>query len=77
MCKVARQTKIGNVNVKVIKEHENKIIGTRIELTRKMRVDGVMIYAVVITNMRTGRHYKILTFNGLGEALKTYKEALA
>ncbi len=69
--------KIGNRNVKVIKAHENDIIGTRVELTRKMTVGGKIIYAVVITNMNTGRHYKVLTYDGLGLALKTYKQALA
>ena len=68
---------IGNKNVKVIKKHTNDIIGVGVELTRKMTIAGKIIYAVVVTNLNTGYHYKILTFDGLGEALKTYKDAVA
>ncbi len=67
----------GNKNVKVLKKHENLIIGTRVELTRKMTIKGVIIYAVVITNMNTGNHYKILTFDGIKAAYDTYKLAIA
>lgn len=66
-----------NTGVKVLRKHENDIIGTRIELTRKMTFSGKIIYAVVITNMGTGRHYKILTFDGIKGAFDTYKMALA
>lgn len=69
--------RLKNKGVKVLRKHENLIIGTRVELTRKMTVAGKIIYAVVITNMNTGRHYRILTFNGLGDAFTTYKQALA
>jgi len=69
--------RLGNINVKVLKKHENNIIGTRVELTRKMTIKGVIIYAVVITNMNTGRHYRILTFDGIKAAFDTYKLAIA
>lgn len=68
---------IGNINVKVIKEHTFDILGTKVELTRKMKIDGNITYAVVITNMNTGYHYKIKCFDGMGEALKYYKAAIA
>ena len=67
----------GNVNVKVLKAHENKVIGVRVELTRKMTIAGNIIFAVVITNINTGAHYKILVHEKLGEAFATYKSALA
>ena len=69
--------KRGNMNVKVLKKHTNGIIGVGVELTRKMTIAGKIIYAVVVTNLNTGYHYKILTCDGLGEALKTYKEAIS
>lgn len=69
--------RLGNKGVKVLRKHENGIIGTRVEMTRKMTIAGKIIYAVVITNMNTGNHYKILTFDGIAEAFKTYKMALA
>lgn len=69
--------KRGNMNVKVLKAHTNGIIGVGVELTRKMTIAGKIIYAVVVTNLNTGYHYKILTYDGLGEALKTYKEAIS
>ena len=66
-----------NTSVKVLKKHENNIIGTRVELTRKMTIKGAIIYAVVVTNMNTGNHYKILTFDGIKAAFDTYKQAIA
>ena len=69
--------RLGNINVKVLRKHENTIIGTRVELTRKMTIKGVIIYAVVITNMDTGYHYRILTFDGIKAAYDTYKLAIA
>lgn len=69
--------KIGNINVKVLRKHENKVVGVRVELTRKMTVAGKIIYAVVITNMNTGRHYKIKMFEGIGGAWDLYKTAIA
>lgn len=68
--------RIENKGVKVLKKHDNSVIGVRVELTRKMTIKGVIIYAVVVTNMNTGRHYRILTFDGIGEAFKTYKVAI-
>lgn len=69
--------KIGNIGVKVLRKHENKIIGVRVELTKKTTITGAMIYAVVITNMNTGVHYRIKTFNAAKPAWETYKAALA
>ncbi|MCC8047322.1 MAG: hypothetical protein LIP12_17850 [Clostridiales bacterium] len=69
--------KIGNINVKVLKKHENSCIGVKVELTRKMTVAGKIIYAVVVTNMRTGRHFRLWTFDGIQPAFKRYKEAIA
>ena len=68
--------KRGNVNVKVLRKHENKVIGVRVELTRKMTIAGKIIYAVVVTNMKSGHHYLVRTFDGIGGAWKLYKEAL-
>lgn len=67
----------GNEGVKVLRRHENRIIGVRVELTRKTTIWGSIIYAVVITNMHTGRHYVVKTFNGIGKAFDMYKAALA
>ena len=60
-----------------MKKHENRVIGVRVELTRKMTIDAAIIYAVVVTNMRTGRHYLVRTFDGIGKAWELYKAALA
>lgn len=69
--------KIGNRGVKVLKKRENRIIGVRVELTRKTTIKGQIIYAVIVTNMRTGFHYLIKTFNGIGSAFQMYKDAIA
>ena len=69
--------KIGNRGVKVLKKHENRIIGVRVELTRKMTIKGKIIYAVVVTNMKTGFHYLIKAYDGIGAAFQMYKDALA
>lgn len=70
-------TKIGNINVKVLRKHENSCIGVRVELTRKTTVAGKIIYAVVVTNMRTGRHFRLWTFDGIQSAFNQYKKAIA
>ena len=70
-------TKIGNKNVKVLRKHENAITNIRVEMTRKMTVAGKIIYAVVVTNMYTHRHYVIRTFDGIQKAFNFYKAALA
>lgn len=69
--------KIGNIGVKVLKKHENAMIGVRVELTKKTTITGEMIYAVVVTNMNTGYHYRIYTFKMAKLALEAYKAALA
>ena len=69
--------KIGNIGVKVLRKHENDLIGVRVELTKKTTITGAMIYAVVVTNMNTGVHYRIYTFNAAKDALANYKLAIA
>ena len=69
--------KKGNMGVKVLRKHENKIIGVRVELNRKMTIKGKIIYAMIVTNMKSGHHYLIRTFDGISGAWKLYKEALA
>ena len=76
MCRV-RRARRGNANVKVLRKHENTVIGVRVELTRKMTIAGKIIYAVVITNMKTRRHYRLETFGGIGGAWTFYKSAIA
>ena len=77
MCKVRVRTRIGNRNVKVVKKHENDVIGVRVEMTRKMKVDGNIIYAVVVTNINTGAHYRLWTYNRIMDAFNQYKKAVA
>lgn len=72
-----RTTQIGNKNVKQLKKYENKIIGVRVELTRKTTIKGNIIYAVVVTNIVTGYHYFIYTYNNIMDAFNTYKKAIA
>lgn len=72
-----KRTRRGNANVKVLKNHRNNVIGVGVELTRKTTIAGDIIYAVVITNLNTGYHYRILTFNGIQGAFNKYKEAVA
>lgn len=69
--------KIGNRGVKVLRKHENSITGVRVELTRKMTIAGKIIYAVVVTRMDTGHHYRIKTFDGISGAYQMYKTATA
>lgn len=69
--------RIGNRGVKVIRKHENKVIGVRVELTRKMTIGGQIIYAVVVTNMNTGAHYRLWTYDGIQRAWSQYKAAVA
>lgn len=78
MCKVAkRATKIGNKGVKVLRKHENDTIGVRVELTRKTTISGQIIYAVVVTNMNTGYHYRLWTYGRIIRAWNKYKAAVA
>ena len=69
--------KIGNKNVKVLKKHENMITRVRVEMTRKMTIAGKIIYAVIVTNMTSHRHYVIKTFDGIQDAFNFYKMAIA
>lgn len=69
--------KRGNKGIKVLRKHENKITGIRVELNRKMTIRGKIIYAVIVTNMKSGHHYVVRTFDGILKAWELYKEALA
>lgn len=66
-----------NRGVKVLKKHENKMTGIRVELNQKTTMAGKIIHAVVITNMDTGKHRRVYVHNTLGYALKRYRAALA
>lgn len=67
---------MNNKGVKVLKKHENKMTGIRIELNQKMTMASKIIHAVVITDMDTGKHKRIYVHNTLGYAWKRYKAAL-
>ncbi|MDD3337835.1 MAG: hypothetical protein PHS82_03150 [Lachnospiraceae bacterium] len=69
--------RLGNREVKVLRKHENSIIGVRVELTRKTTISGKIIYAVIVTNMKTGRHYVVKPFDGIMSAYQMYKDAVA
>lgn len=66
-----------NKSVKVLKKHENKMTGIRVELNQKTTMAGKIIHAVVITDMETGKHKRIYVHNTLGYALMRYRAALA
>ena len=67
-----------NAGVKVLRKHENNLIGVRVELTCKMTIAGKIIYAVVVTNMQSGSHYRLWTYkDGIAKAFARYKEAIA
>jgi hypothetical protein len=66
-----------NTSVKVLKKHENKMTGIRVELNQKMTMTGKIIHAVVITDIETGKHKRIYVHNTLGWALKRYNAAVA
>ena len=74
MCRM--RTRIGNRGVKVLRKYENRFLNIRAELTRKMTIDGKIIYAVVVTNTRTGERNYLETFHGILGAWNTYKMAL-
>ena len=61
-----------------MRKHENRFIGVRVELTRKTTVKGNIIYAVVATNMNTGRHFRLWVYeDGIQRAWNRYKQAVA
>lgn len=66
-----------NTSVKVLKKHENKMTGIRVELNQKMTMAGKIIHVVVITDMETGKHKRIYVHNTLSWALKRYNAAVA
>ena len=74
---VEKMARLGNRHVKQLKEHKNNLIGVKVELTRKTTIKGNVIYAVVVTNMNTGYHYRIYTFDKIMDAFNTYKKAIA
>ncbi len=69
-------TKIGNRNVKVLRKVQNNYLGIRVEMTRKTTISGKIIYAVVVTNAQTGRHYRLWTYDGISKAWKRYKDCM-
>ena len=69
--------RIGNRGVKVLRKHENQITGVRVELNRKMTIAGKIIYAVVVTRMDTGHHYRIKCYDRISGAWEMYKAATA
>ena len=75
MCKVARRTKIGNRNVKVIRGLVNRDSGIKVELTRKMMINGQIGYFVVVTNIDTGEHIRISRPLGVQAAYGAYMRA--
>ena len=67
--------KIGNKGVKVLRKMESRDLGIRVELTSKMTVAGRIIKALVVTNVYTGGHIVLATYDNLKEALKNFKQA--
>ena len=63
--------------VKIVKEHSNRIIGVRVELTRMLSKKGQMLYGVVIRSTRTGRMKRLFTYETIAQAFAQYKRALA
>ena len=66
-----------NTGVKVLRKHENAYTGIRVELNQKTTASGKIIHAVVITNIASGHHFKILKHDGIAGAFYDYKLALA
>ena len=67
--------KIGNKNVKVLRQQLNEVTGILVELTRKMRIDGTMGYYVVATDTNTGYHIAIKGGRGIQDAYQLYMVA--
>ena len=74
MC-AKRTTKIGNRNVKRLKQYFNYATEISTELVRKMKIDGTIAYFVVTTDCLTGRHIRIFEFNGIKKAYENYMVA--
>ena len=74
MCRISKNR---NNGVKVVKNHDNKYIGVRVELTRMTTKSGAITYAVVVRNMNTGRRYRTWTYDGIQKAWNRYKAAVA
>ena len=71
MCKI-------NKDYKTLKVHANEVIGVSVELTRMTAKSGIIVYAVLVRNMNTGRSYRVFKYgDGIGRAWKKYKAAIA
>lgn len=71
MCKVRKN------DVKVMKKHDNKVIGVGVELTRMTALSGTIVYGVVVRNLNTGRRYRLYTYDRISRAWNKYKAAVA
>ena len=84
MCKTRK-----NNEVKVLKQHDNRFTGTRVQLTRMTAKSGTVVYAVMakhkgrayLVDGRIAGHvwnrHNIKRFETLGEAWNLYKKAVA
>lgn len=77
MCIVRRATNIGNKNVRQIVRKANMYTNVEVEMTRKTTIAGDIIYAVVVSRLDNGYHYRIWTYDGILKAWKRYKAATA
>lgn len=69
--------RIRHNTAKVLKKHYNQYSCVRVELTRETTEVGQIVYSVLITNMNTGRNYRVWTYTGIQKAFNRYKRAIA
>lgn len=67
--------KIGNQNVKVLRNYYNAASRILVELNRKMKVNGKIAYFVVVTDTNTGYHTTINEFDGIQKAWQNFMVA--
>ena len=59
--------------LEIVKSGDSTVRDRRVILTRKTNKAGEVRHGVVLESTRSGRHYKIGTFEGLAPAFKVYK----
>lgn len=72
MCRIRRR----HTGIKVMKDDVNKNLGISVRLTKKTVMSGAVRYAVVITQLYSGKRIKLKTFPTIGEAWQLRKVML-
>lgn len=66
-----------NRRVKVLRKHENKMIGIRVELTQEIIENGQIIHVVKVIDTDTDENRRIYVHDAIEQALKRYRKAIS